>query len=337
MITKAAQSASVAQTVSVAMCTFNGAQYLPHQLDSILRQSSLPDELVVCDDGSEDETIAVLSAFAKEAPFPVHVHRNAERLRFSGNFAKCIGLCEGDLIVLTDQDDEWMPDRVEETRKAFIANPALTFTFSDAPLMDGEGNALGSSIYSNFPIMPADRARFEQGTNLLPAIARWGFIYGCTIAFRARYRPLVLPVPETWSHDEWITLVLSAIGPSTRQAPVTRYRQHSIQSVGVGDWSFQGHLRMAKRRDAEAYNTEIAHYEKAQAAARVHAELSATLVPVLEDKLAFLRRRQTLRLGGLSKLPTFLTMVSKLDHWHYGAGLRSVFKDAAMLVGLFRG
>ena len=157
------------------------------------------------------------------------------------------------------------------------------------------------------------------------------------MAFRAQYRPLVLPVPKTWSHDEWITLVLSAVGPSKRQAPVTRYRQHSIQSVGVGDWSFQGHLRMAKRRGAEAYNAEIAHYEEALAAAQLHAELTATLVPVLQDKLSFLRRRQTLRLGGLTKFPTFVTMVAKRDHWHYGAGLRSVFKDAAMLVGLFRG
>lgn len=336
MTTKAAPYGLAAETVSVAMCTFNGAHHLPQQLDSILRQTSLPDELVVCDDGSDDETVALLTEFAASAPFPVHLHRNAERLRFSGNFARCIGLCGGDIIVVTDQDDEWMPDRVEETRKTFASNPALTFTFSDAPLMDGEGNALGSSIYSNFPIMPADRARFEQGTDLLPVIARWGFIYGCTMAFRARYRPLVLPVPETWSHDEWITLVLSAVGESKRQAPVTRYRQHSIQSVGVGDWSFQGHLRMAKRRDAEAYNVEIAHYEKALAAARLHFELTTTLVPVLEDKLAFLRRRQTLRSGGLNRLPILLKMVSKRDHWHYGAGLRSVFKDAAMLVGLFR-
>lgn len=324
-------------TVSVAMCTFNGARFLPQQLESILRQTSLPDELMVCDDGSDDDTLAVLSAFADKAPFPVHVHRNAERLRFSGNFAKCIGLCRGEIIVLTDQDDEWMTDRVEQTRNAFAANPALTFSYSDALLMDNEGNDLASSIYSSFPIMPADRARFEQGSDLLPVIARWGFIYGCTMALRARYRYLVLPVPATWSHDEWLTLVLSGVGPSCRQAPVTRYRQHSIQSVGVGDWSFQGHLRMAKTRDKEAYNAEIAHYEKALLASQVHKELKATLVPVLEDKLAFLRRRQTLRSGGLNNLPTLVTMVAKRDHWRHGAGLRSVFKDAAMLVGLFRG
>ncbi len=331
------KTAFQAGMVSVAMCTFNGSRYLPEQLNSIVQQSSLPNELVVCDDGSTDDTVAILASFAKSAPFPVHVHQNATRLRFSGNFAKCIGLCTGEITVLTDQDDIWMLDRVERTRADFAKDPKLTFTFSDAPLIDGEGKALGSSIYSNFPIMPADRARFEEGADLLPVIARWGFIYGCTMAFRSGYRSLVLPVPETWSHDEWITLVLSAVGPSKRQPPVTRYRQHSIQSVGVGDWSLQGHLRMAKRRDAEAYDAEVAHNEKALAAARPHTELTASLVPVLEDKLAFLRRRQTLRSGGLSKLPTLLTMISKRDHWHYGAGLRSVFKDAAMLAGLFRG
>lgn len=325
------------ETVSVAMCTFNGARYLLQQLESIARQTSLPDELVICDDGSEDQTLEVLAAFAETAPFPVKVHRNTERLRFSGNFAKCIGLCEGDIIILTDQDDEWMTDRVEQTRRAFAADAALTFTFSDAPLMDGEGKAMGSSIYSNFPIMPMDRARFEAGSELLPVIVRWGFIYGCTMAFRAKYRALVLPVPETWSHDEWLTLVLSGVGPSQRQQPVTRYRQHSIQSVGVGDWSFQGHLRMAKTRGAEAYSGEIAHYELALASAQRHPELGIMVVPALEDKLSFLRRRQKLRAGGILRFPTLLTMMAKRDHWRYGAGVRSVLKDTAMLVGMFRG
>lgn len=324
-------------TVSVAMCTFNGARYLPQQLESILQQTSLPDELVVCDDGSEDHTLAVLSAFAERSPFPVHIHQNAERLGFSRNFAKCIGLCTGELVVLTDQDDEWTPNRIAQTRKAFAAEASTTFTYSDAPLMDGEGHDLGSSIYSNFPIMPADRERFEQGTHLLPVISRWGFIYGCTMAFRARYRPLLLPIPETWSHDEWVTLVLSSLGTSKRLQPVTRYRQHSIQSVGVGDWTFQGHLRMAKTRDREAYDAEIRHYEFALTAAQAHRELEAVLVPVLRDKLDFLRRRQQLRTGGMTSFPTLLKMVLKRDHWRFGAGMRSAVKDAAMLAGLFRG
>ncbi len=324
-------------SVSVAMCTFNGEPFLVQQLDSILRQTSPPDELVICDDGSTDGTVDILAAFAQEAPFPVHVHRNPERLRFSGNFAKCIGLCRGDIIILTDQDDEWILSRVADTRQAFAANPALTFTYSDAILIDGNSREIGSTIYSNFPIMAADRRRFEQGTALLPVIARWGFIYGCTMAFRSRYRSAVLPVPESWSHDEWLSLVLSALGPSARQAPVTRYRQHSIQSVGVGDWTVQGHLRMAKTRDKEAYLKEIRHYEEALAVSETHPELEGTLSPVLQQKIAFLRRRQQVRLSGFRALPSLLTMVAKRDHWRFGAGLRSVLKDTAMLAGMFRG
>lgn len=334
-ITRVDQSVA-GETVAVAMCTFNGAQYLPQQLASIRNQTSLPDELVICDDGSTDDTLAVLSDFAAAAPFPVHIHRNSQRLRFSGNFAKCMSLCSGDIVVLTDQDDEWAPDRITHTRQAFAADPALTFTYSDAPLIDGEGREIGSSIYSNFPIMPADRACFTEGTALLPVIARWGFIYGCTMAFRASHRRLVLPVPETWSHDEWISLALSAIGPSHRQPPVTRYRQHSIQSVGVGDWTLQGHMRLAKTRDREAYAAEIRHYQLALQAAQVHTEFQPTLVPVLEEKLAFLERRQRIRLGGLREFPTMITMVAKKDHWRFGAGLRSVIKDLGMLGGIFR-
>jgi glycosyltransferase involved in cell wall biosynthesis len=74
-------------TISIAMTTFNGATYLEEQLDSLLGQQHLPAELVVGDDGSEDETLSILERFARKAPFPILVHRNPSRLGFRANFA----------------------------------------------------------------------------------------------------------------------------------------------------------------------------------------------------------------------------------------------------------
>src|SRR5213080_381833 len=99
-------------TLSVALCTYNGAAYLGEQLDSIVAQSRPPDELVVCDDGSTDETVEVLETFLAEAPFPVRLQRNEANLGFVKNFEQAISLCTGDFVALSDQDDVWMPGKL---------------------------------------------------------------------------------------------------------------------------------------------------------------------------------------------------------------------------------
>ena len=81
---------------SVALCTYNGAEFLDEQLDSILTQTVLPDELVIGDDVSTDRTVSVIERFARQAPFPVHLEINKKNLGSTRNFEKTIGRCNGD-------------------------------------------------------------------------------------------------------------------------------------------------------------------------------------------------------------------------------------------------
>src|SRR5690349_15385572 len=99
--------------ISVAMATYNGAPFLPEQLQSLAAQTLPPFELVVCDDGSTDRTIQILREFATSAPFPVRIHENSERLGFGDNFLKAAALCQGDWIAFCDQDDIWLPHKLE--------------------------------------------------------------------------------------------------------------------------------------------------------------------------------------------------------------------------------
>src|SRR5438270_1073780 len=100
-------------TVSVAMATFNGERYLKTQLDTIARQSVLPTELVVSDDGSNDQTLSVVADFARSAPFQVTTVRNETRLGFADNFLQAARLCEGDAVAYADQDDFWLSHKLE--------------------------------------------------------------------------------------------------------------------------------------------------------------------------------------------------------------------------------
>ena len=98
--------------ISIAMCTWNGISYLPSQLDSIAKQTRRPDELVICDDASRDNTIVLLRSFAVTANFPVHIIENPARLGSTANFSKAISLCQGDVIVFSDQDDVWQIEKL---------------------------------------------------------------------------------------------------------------------------------------------------------------------------------------------------------------------------------
>ena len=118
--------------LSVAMCTYNGARYVREQLDSIAAQTRPPDELVVCDDGSTDATLAILEGFAAAAPFPVRIHVNPTQLGMPKNFEHAIGLATGAAIALADQDNVWYPHKLERLEQELTRSEAIGLVFSDA-------------------------------------------------------------------------------------------------------------------------------------------------------------------------------------------------------------
>jgi glycosyltransferase involved in cell wall biosynthesis len=102
-------------TLSVAMAACNGEKFLEDQLFSIARQTRLPDETPISDDGSTDATMAILERFAWNSPFPVRVYRNRVSLGYRDHFFKAASLCQGDLIAFSDQDDVWLENRLTKS------------------------------------------------------------------------------------------------------------------------------------------------------------------------------------------------------------------------------
>ena len=124
-------------SVSVAMGAYNGTAFLEPQLASLAAQTRLPVELVVCDDNSRDDTVAVLERFAAQAPFEVRIVRNETNLGFGANFMKASGLCRGDLIAWCDQDDVWAPEKLARCVAAFETDPEAVLVVHS--LQIGEG------------------------------------------------------------------------------------------------------------------------------------------------------------------------------------------------------
>ena len=332
------------------MCTLNGAGFLPGQIESILAQTVLPAEVVVCDDGSTDTTFDVLEVFQKSAPFTVRLFRNEATLGPAQNFARCISLCTGNIIVLTDQDDLWFPERLAMTVAALEAQPQAALVYSDAPLISAAGEDLGETLHTRLPLRSGDRQRLARGGNLLPVLARYSVLCGATMAFRAHLRPLLLPLPAGWMHDEWIGLVCSAFGPAKRlPRPAMRYRQHASQQLGVGRWTVGVRLRVARGRDDAFYRRELARFGAAigilagktqgtteagteAAADGTLARLGEALLPLLVGKRAFFCDRLRVYAGGWQGVAAWGKLVLSGRYLRYSSGFRSAVKDLAVLL-----
>jgi glycosyltransferase involved in cell wall biosynthesis len=207
------------QSISLAMTTFNGARYLREQLTSLSSQSVKPSELVVCDDGSTDETVSILKSFSAQAPFEVRIFQNAQRLGYQQNFIKAASLCKGALIAFCDQDDIWEDDKLSVVSKYFMQSDDLLVTHD----------------YSVF---------FEDGRQLIPSyfghLALSGRspvvnLKGCSLIFRRKLIELVgWPPPQSaWSHDLWVcfTALLLEKRGWIRQSLI-RHRIHGTNTSG---------------------------------------------------------------------------------------------------------
>jgi glycosyltransferase involved in cell wall biosynthesis len=234
--------------VSVALCTYNGARFLSEQLESIAAQTSAPAELVACDDGSSDESIAVLEEFAKTAAFPVRIVRNEHNLGSTKNFEKAIGACTGEIIALCDQDDIWTASKLDRISRMFARNQGVAMVFSDAEAVDESGRPLGYRLWEStiLPIRGRRLRRIRAG-RLFEVLLRDNLVTGATMAFRSSWRELLLPIPETWVHDGWIALLLSAVAPcECVPEALVRYRQHSQQQLGGRKRNLLEQLRRAR-------------------------------------------------------------------------------------------
>jgi glycosyltransferase involved in cell wall biosynthesis len=234
-----AAEAMAKPTVSVALCTFNGEQFLEEQLESLRRQLYPISELVVYDDNSTDSTLLILEDFRAACGFPVLIHRNARNVGVVENFERAIACCTGELIALADQDDIWRPDKLKIVVEAFVQAPACGYVFSNAELVDEAGLSLGTTLWQSVRFDAKRQTQYAAGRQTQTMLRGGNFVYGTTLVFRSRFCVEILPIESTslaCTHDTWIGLYMSATGRSGIAVPqsLVQYRQHASQLFGGG-------------------------------------------------------------------------------------------------------
>lgn len=210
--------------ISIAMATYNGERFLREQLDSILGQTYLNLEIIICDDNSTDSTQDILLEYAN-SDHRIKVFRNNTNIGLVKNFEQTLSLCTGAYIALADQDDIWLPAKVEILLSK-ISNFALIH--SDARLID-VNNTVFAQSYSHYSKkdLHKDFIDYLLGNNAT----------GCTMLFQAKLLDVCLPIPETvFVHDWWIALHAYKYGGITYfNDSLIDYRQHENNQIGAGN------------------------------------------------------------------------------------------------------
>lgn len=313
--------------ISVAMCSYNSAAYLDEQLVSILKQSRLPDELVVCDDGSKDDTVAKLEAFARSASFPVRIFRNEANLGFTRNFEKAMSLCEGDVIALSDHDDIWEDFRLARTEDVFLRRPAVGLVFGDALVIDQNSALTGARLWDASKFSRLQRAWFRTG-KATEALLNHNVVTGATMAMRADFRPMVFPIPRMWVHDGWIALVISFFAEiEAIEEPLIRYRQHPRQQVGlprgflhrVAGGGEQRSILEAQIRQFEAVHARLSE--------QVQSGRQKKSLEKLRRKIEHFKRRAQRPDNRLFRLPMVVRELASLRYRFYSRGWKSAIWD----------
>ncbi len=223
--------------VSVALCVYNGARFLPEQLASIALQTHPVDELVVCDDCSTDNSLDLIEKFSKTVPFPVYIHRNKIQLGSTKNFEKCLQLCAGDILFLCDQDDVWHPERVAKQVQYLAKNPTMQAVFSNGDLINKDSEPLAGQMWDAIQFDEIAQQDWQQGEGY-KMLFRGYVVTGATLAIRAVALPELVPFPDgikTMIHDSWIALLLAMKNQiGFINEPLIQYRTHAGQQVGFG-------------------------------------------------------------------------------------------------------
>jgi len=318
---------AVEPSVSVVLCTHNGAEFVGEQVASILGQSRRPDELVLGDDASRDDTVGLVETALAGSGIRLTVLRNDPPLGVTRNFERTALAASGELLVFSDQDDVWHRERVARTLAAFAADPGLLLVHSDARLVDGEGRPLGRTLFESMGVTDWELDRIRAGRGI-EALVRRSLVTGATMTVRRGLIERAAPFPESWVHDEWLAIVAALTGRFTVLAePLIDYRQHGGNQIGASRLTPRSAVRKLLEprgpRNARLLDNTVSLVERLPALVGVD-PADAELV---RGKLAHERFRSALPAARIPRIPLVRAARARGDYDRFSQGRRDVLRD----------
>ncbi len=208
--------------VSVCMATHDGAPYVDEQLASVLSQLAPDDEVVVVDDASTDDTVAVVESFRDGR---VRILRQESNAGAPSSFERSLAASANELILLCDQDDVWESEKVAVLRRLFEEDPSVDLVVHDAVVFRGDE-----------VVHPSYFQARRSGRGVVKNLRLSGYIGHC-MSFRRSLLDLVLPIPRARgvSHDWWIGVLADLCGRNVvfLPRPLARHRRHETNASAM--------------------------------------------------------------------------------------------------------
>ena len=314
--------------VSVALATRNGARYLEEQLTSILDQTVRPVQIVLSDDDSTDDTVAIARRIVGDA-IPLTVLVNRPALGVTANFAQAVSACTAPLIALCDQDDRWRPDRLETLIAVFRARPEVLLVHSDARLVDGAGVDLGQTLLGALELSRADRDLIHAG-EAATVLLRRSVVTGATTVFRRSLLDAALPFPAGWVHDEWLATLACLTGTiELVEHPLIDYRQHGANEIGARRPGLVQKIRkvLAEPRAARNARLEANYGALVERVTALGASVPGDLAERVSAKHAHEVGRAALPASRVRRLSPVFREARRGGYRDYGHGWQDVLRD----------
>jgi len=339
------------QSVSIALCSYNGERFIGEQIESFIQQTRLPDELVIGDDGSTDSTLEIIARLSVNAPFPVHLHQNPVNLGTTLNFEKTIEFCSGEVIFISDQDDVWKPEKIAEVVSVFSRSEDIGLVFTNAELFDENDLPVGKTLWDRL----FDRKRQQRFRHKGPlSVLAMGknVVTGAGMAIRRDLVPVLIanPAPRSVMHDEWWALVAALVSRiEYLDLVLFKYRQHSSQQIGAS-WSV--------KRKNRPYDCRMEHYQERidqlQTKKRMLDRLIRITIPynastrirqcyetskhrsnryltersqIFDEQIAHFQRRASMPPNLVKRVPILTREVLAGRYWLYSKGGVSILRD----------
>ncbi len=217
--------------LSIAMATYNGEKFIREQLDSILNQTQLPDEIVISDDASTDRTPAILMQYKERYPKLIKLLLNKKNVGFVKNFERAIMNTTGDVVAFSDQDDVWLPEKLEKESKILKEHQDIGMVFCDLEIVDEELKMLVPSLWKT---RKWDLDGIIKRRKFFEMIVDSNRVTGCTIVIRRNVLKKLIPFDKrVFVHDHWLAVgsaLLTDVYAFNK--PLVLYRQHSDNQIG---------------------------------------------------------------------------------------------------------
>lgn len=208
--------------ISVCIATYNGEAFIHAQLESILSQLHDDDEIIISDDGSTDNTLCIIRQYQDSRIHVISHHKFKEKAVsvwdkmtcVRENFEEALKYAKGDVIFISDQDDVWLPNKVQSVLDSMSIETSCIV--HDCKIVNNDLHVINNSMFQIYS----------------PCFNRWGWLWkspfmGCCMAIRREVIQRALPIPINVEYDTWLGIVASKMGTlKVIHEPLILYRRH---------------------------------------------------------------------------------------------------------------